>query len=191
MKTLKTKYKSSDTFISIEETMNHCEQYRKQLVFYCYQYFDCEYETAEDCVQDAYVALLENLKNGIEISDYKAWLYSVVINYKNQIIKDKTERNEHNFEDNKTKDNTIERTYSYNPDYVNRLITDIMIEEQALRIISQLSQADKELYILYYWEHKKLKDIAVILNVKYSTIRKRHELLKKKVYKKIIELENK
>lgn len=116
-------------------------------------------------------------------------MYAVVLNYKNKIIKDKINRNEHNFEDNETKDSTIERTYSYNPDYINQLITDKMIEEQALHIISQLSPSDKELYILYYWEHKKLKDIAVILNVKYSTIRKRHELLKKKVNRKIIELE--
>lgn len=188
MKTLKTGYKSSDTFISIEETMNYCEQYRRQLILYCSQYFDCEYEIAEDCVQDAYVALLESLKKGTEIEDYKAWLYSVVLNYKNQAVKDKINRNESDFIDTETKDGIIEIIYSYNPDYANRLITDEMIEDQALRIISQLSSNDKELYILYYWKHKKLKDIAVELNVKYSTIRKRHELLKKKIYRKIIEL---
>ena len=42
--------------------MNFYEQYRKPLILYCSQYFDCEHEIAEDCVQDAYVALLENLK---------------------------------------------------------------------------------------------------------------------------------
>lgn len=188
MKTLKAGYKSSDAFISIDETMNYCEQYRRQLILYCSQYFDCEYEIAEDCVQDAYVALLESLKKGSEIEDYKAWLYSVVLNYKNQAVKDKINRNESDFIDNETKDGIIEIIYSYNPDYANRLITDEMIEDQALRIISQLSPDDKEMYILYYWKHKKLKDIAVELNVKYSTIRKRHELLKKKIYRKIIEL---
>lgn len=188
MKRLKTGYKSSDAFISIEETMSYCEQYRRQLILYCSQYFDCEYEIAEDCVQDAYVALLESLKKGTEIEDYKAWLYSVVLNYKNQAVKDKINRNESDFIDTETKDGIIEIIYSYNPDYANRLITDEMIEDQALRIISQLSSNDKELYILYYWKHKKLKDIAVELNVKYSTIRKRHELLKKKIYRKIIEL---
>lgn len=189
MKTLKADYKSSDAFITIEKTMNYCEQYRRQLILYCSQYFDCEYELAEDCVQDAYVALLEHLHKGYEIEDYKAWLYSVVLNYKNLAVKDKINRNESDFDDNETKDGIIELLHSYNPDYVNRLITDEMIEEQTLRILSQLSPEDKELYILYYWKHKKLKDIAVQLNVKYSTVRKRHELLKKKVYRKIIELE--
>lgn len=152
--------------------MKYCEQYRRQLILYCSQYFDCEYEIAEDCVQDAYVALLESLKKGTEIEDYKAWLYSVVLNYKNQAVKDKIYRNESDFIDNETKDGIIEIIYSYNPDYANRLITDEMIEDQALRIISQLSPDDKELYILYYWKHKKLKDIATELNVKYSTYTK-------------------
>lgn len=177
------------SFVSIEETMNYCERYRRQLIFYCLQYFDCEYQIAEDCVQDAFVALFENLKNGKEISNYKAWLYSVVLNYKNQVIKDKSKRNELNFPDNQSKEDVLENGSFYNPDYVNRMVTYKMIEDQALRIVSQLNPKDKELYILYYRKHKKLKDIAIELNVNYSTIRKRHELLKKKVHKKIIESE--
>lgn len=43
----------------------------------------------------------------------------------------------------------------------------------------------KKNYILYYLKHKKLKDIAIELNVKYDTIRKRHEKLKKKLNSKI------
>ena len=37
--------------------MEDCEQYRKDLIRYCYQFFEYEYEYAEDCVQEAYVAL--------------------------------------------------------------------------------------------------------------------------------------
>ena len=63
-------------------------------------------------------------------------------------------------------------------------------EEQALHIISQLNPDEKELYILYYWKHKKLKDIAIELNVTHATIRKRHEKLKKKLNFKIKNFEN-
>lgn len=42
---------------SIDEIMEDCEQYRKDLIRYCYQFFEYEYEYAEDCVQEAYVAL--------------------------------------------------------------------------------------------------------------------------------------
>lgn len=60
-----------------------------------------------------------------------------------------------------------------------------MVEERALHIISQLNKQEKELYISYYWKYKKLKDIAIDLNVKHDTKRKRDEKLKKKLYKKI------
>lgn len=180
-----SKNKNTNSLLSVDEIVHYCEQYREQLIKYCSQYFDYEYEFAEDCVQDAYVALLENLNNGIEIRDYKSWLYAVVLNYKNRTIKDKIKRNEFDFTDNEEKDKVIENSISYNPDYIDNLTTDKMIEEQALHIISQLNSDEKELYISYYWKHKKLKDIAVDLNVTHDTIRKRHEKLKKKLNSKI------
>ncbi len=187
---LKQKSKNSDALMSVEETMKYCEQYREQLIQYCSQYFDCEYEYAEDCVQDAYVALLENLNNGTEIKNYKSWLYAVVLNYKNKVIKDKIKRNEFDFADIEDKDKVIENSISYNPDYIDKLTTDKMIEEQALHILSQLNPDERILYISYYWKHKKLKDIAVELNITHAAVRKRHEKLKKKLTKEIKNFEN-
>ena len=88
---------------SIDKIMEDCEQYRKDLIRYCYQFFEYEYEYAEDCVQEAYVALLESLNNGVEIKNYKSWLYAVVLNYKNKVMKDKIKRNEFIFTDNEEK----------------------------------------------------------------------------------------
>lgn len=175
---------------SIDKIMEDCEQYRKDLIRYCYQFFEYEYEYAEDCVQEAYVALLESLNNGVEIKNYKSWLYAVVLNYKNKVMKDKIKRNEFIFTDNEEKDVVIENSKPYNPDYIDQMTTDKMIEEQALHIISQLNPDEKELYILYYWKYKKLKDIAIELNVTHATIRKRHEKLKKKLNSKIKNFEN-
>lgn len=175
---------------SIDEIMEDCEQYRKDLIRYCYQFFEYEYEYAEDCVQEAYVALLESLNSGVEIKNYKSWLYAVVLNYKNKAIKDKIKRNELDFTYNEEKDEVLENSKAYNPDYIDQMTTDKMIEEQALHIISQLNPDEKELYILYYLKHKKLKDIAIELNVKYDTIRKRHEKLKKKLNSKIKNVNN-
>lgn len=185
-----TKRNDYHNLVNIDEIIISCERYREQLIQYCSQYFDYEQEYAEDCVQDAYVALFENLKNGIEIKDYKSWLYAVVLNYKNKAIKDKIKRNEFDFVDNEEKDRTIENSAFYNPDYIDSLTTDKMIEKEALHIISQLNPDEKELYISYYWKHKKLKDIAVDLNVTHDTIRKRHDKLKKKLNTKIKEFED-
>ncbi|MGN0527335.1 MAG: RNA polymerase sigma factor [Acutalibacteraceae bacterium] len=175
---------------SIDAIIVDCEQYRKQLIEYCLQYFECEYEYAEDCVQNAYVALYESLKKGIKINNCKSWLYSVTLNYKNKVIKDKIVRNEYDFTDNEEKDNTINNAISYNPDYIDSMVSDKTIEERAIRIISTLNPNEKKLFKLYYWEHKKLKEIAEILGITYDTVRKRHEKLKKKIIKMIKEFED-
>lgn len=185
-----SKQKNNDlTQESIDAIMADCEQYRKQLINYCLQYFECEYEYAEDCVQDAFVALYENLKKGIEIHNYKSWLYSVTLNYKNKVIKYKITRNEYEFTDNEEKDTTINNAISYNPDYVYSMVSDKTIEERAIHIISRLKPDEKKLFKLYYWEHKKLKEIAEVLGITYDTVRKRHEKLKKKIIIMIKEYE--
>lgn len=175
---------------SIDAIMGDCEQYRNQLIKYCLQYFECEYEYAEDCVQDAFVALYESLKKGIEIHNYKSWLYSVTLNYKNKVIKYKITHNEYEFTDNEEKYTTINNAISYNPDYVYSMVSDETIEERAIHIISKLKPDEKKLFKLYYWEHKKLKEIAKLLGITYGTVRKRHEKLKKKIIKMIKEYED-
>lgn len=74
---------------TITEIMNSCEQYRPKLIRYCSQFFQYEPEQAEDCVQEAYVALLEALQKGQEIRNYEGWLFKVVMNHKNKAMKEK------------------------------------------------------------------------------------------------------
>ncbi len=174
---------------NIDEVLEFCEQYRSQLIQYCLQYFDCEYEYAEDCVQNGYITLVENLNKGIEINNYKAWLYTVVLNYKNKAIKERKKRNEYYFISNEEKEFVLNTTLIYEPDYVEDIVTDKMIEERALQIISSLKPDEQKLYFEYYVEEKKLKEIAYDLGVSPPTLRKRHIALKKKILKKIKEYE--
>lgn len=145
---------------SFEEIMIFCERYRDELIRYVRQYYKCEYEYAEDCVQEAYTALLEHLSKGAEVKNYQAWLFASALNCKSKCnasdSADSEDRNE-------------------------------MIAEQALNIISQLNCEERELYISYYWKHKKLKDIADEMNITHDAVRKRHEKLKKKLNEKIKE----
>ena len=174
---------------SIDNIMEDCEQYRGKLIRYCLQYFDCEYEYAEDCVQDAYVALYDNLMRGIKINNYQAWLYKVMINYKNKTIKDKIKRSEHDFSGNKEKDTVLNNILSYEPDYLEIMVTDNEIEKRAIKVLSSLNESERELYIEYYCNNTKLKDIAIQMNIPNNTIKKRHERLKVKIKQMIKEFE--
>ncbi len=177
----------SDERNDINAILENCEQYRNQLIQYCLRYFDCEYEYAEDCVQSAYTALFENLKNGVTVKNPKAWLYTVSLNYKNKVVKAKQARNEADFTTNEEKDAVLNNTVAYEPDFTDSIVTDEMIEQQAIKIIASLKPEEKKLYIEYYSKGKKLKDIANMLGISFDAVRKRHTALKKKLCEKIDE----
>ena len=170
---------------SIEKIINECEQYRDKLIKHCQLHFSLGYEDASDCVQETYLALCENLNNGVEIHNYRSWLYKVTMNNYKKIIKDKLKRNEYSFTDSEIKDSVIENTAIYNPDYIDEMISDETIEQTALRILSKLNDEEKQLYVERYWKSKTFVEISKELNLDPSSVGKRHARLKKKIIKMI------
>lgn len=158
--------------INADEVMAECEEYRETLVFYCQSYFGCEREYAEDCVQEAFVALYTALLSGNKIGNYKSWLYKVVLNKKNDAVKEIVKRNEYK------KSAEISALGVYNPYFADGVLTDGDVYEYALRIISDLSDSDRELYTAYYKNNKKLKEFAEEKGVSYTSVRKQHAKLK-------------
>lgn len=185
----RSKNKSVKSKEVIDKVMIECEKYRNDLIRYCYQYFEYEYEYAEDCVQEAYLALYQNLSNGIEITNYKAWLIKVVLNNKNKIIKDKINRNEYDFTYTEIKDQVINDSCVYEPDYVDKMITDEIIEERMMKILSSLNKDEQYLYFAHYHDKKNFKIIAQEMGISHTAARQRHVELRKKIMNKIDEYE--
>lgn len=174
---------------NINKIMEDCEIYREKLIQHCQLHFQLGYEDACDCVQDTYVALYENLLKGIKISNYRAWLYQVTMNYNNKIIRDKLKRNEYDFLNNGDKDKAIENNLYYNPDYVDNMVTDETIEKRAVKIVSSLNKDEQNLYIAHYWKQQSFVEISKSLGLDSSTVGKRHAKLKKKILKMIKDYE--
>ena len=72
-----------------------------------------------------------------------------------------------------------------NPDLLDLMVTDDEIEQNAVAILSALSDKERTLYILHYKRHIKLKDIAKRQKLPEATVRKQHQRLKKKSLKMI------
>lgn len=160
----------------IEKILLECENYRKELVFVCLRYFKCERECAEDCVQEAYVALYENLKSGVIINNYKGWLFAVALNYKNKEMKQRAELNEL-----KEKICAEAGEMTYEPYFADGYLSDNEVDFFATKIVSSLTPEEKELYTAHYLCGSRLKDIAAQNGVSYEAMRKRHIKLKKKL----------
>lgn len=187
----KCKLKSTITAesMSIQDIMEECEQYRNELIRYSSYFFEYEHEYAEDCVQEAYLALYENLSKGIEITNYKAWLIKVVLNQKNKILKHKINRKEFDFAETEVKEQFINNTLIYEPDYIEDMVTDETIEERMMIILSSLNKEEQYLYFSHYRDKKNLKIIAQELGISHAAVRQRHRALKKKILQKIKQYE--
>ena len=174
---------------NVNKILEDCECYREKLIQHCQLHFKLSYEDACDCVQDTYIALYENLLRGIEISNYRAWLYQVTMNYNNKIIRDKLKRNEYDFLNNEDKDAALENNLYYNPDYVENMVKDETIEKRALKIVSSLNKDERDLYVARYWKQQSFVEISKSLGLDSSTVGKRHAKLKKKILKMIKDYE--
>lgn len=187
LKSKDSKQVNTVTEEEVSEIIALCEKYRDELTQYCRSFFGCEHAYAQDCVQNVYVALYESLRKGINIGDYKAWLYTVTRNYANKTLKDRIKRNEYIFESEQHKDDVINNALFYNPDYLNLMVTDDVIDERAEKIIADLTDDERRLFELHYSENISLKQIAEMLGISYTAVRKRHQTLRRKIEKAVKE----
>ncbi len=177
-----------DNSPSIEQIMRECEKYRADLIRYCSVFFEYTSDYAEDCVQEAYIALFDNLSRGIEISNCESWLYKVALNHKDKTIKDIIKRNEHDFTDNTQKDQLLNNV-SYTPDYVEDIVSDEIIEKRMIIILSSLNKKERYLYFARYHDNKNFKLIAQEMEISHAAVRQRHAKLKKKIKQMIKDYE--
>ena len=169
----------------IQKVIEACDAYREKLIKHCRIRFDYDRETAEDCVQNAYAALYDNLSRGVKIENPLAWLYQVTLNYSNRELRERIRRREYGFADSEEKEAVMENAFSYAPDLLENMVSDELIEDRAIRILSALDQEERALYIARYRRGKSFEAIALELGIAPAAVRKRHERLRKKLIKMI------
>lgn len=169
----------------IQKVIEACDAYREKLIKHCRLRFDYDRETAEDCVQSAYAALYDNLTRGVKIDNYLAWLYQVTLNYSNRELRERNRRREYGFADSEEKEAVMEKALFYAPDLLENMVSDEVIEDRAIRILSALNKDERALYIARYRQGKNFETIALELGLTPAAVRKRHERLRKKLIKMI------
>lgn len=163
----------------IDEIINNCELYRQQLIAYCMHY-GCTKEEAEDCVADSYRKLIEKLHKGDEIKNHRAWLYKVSINQAKSLKIKKASENIIDLISSEEKQNALE-SIAVEVDYVEEAVASQSIGWCAVKILSLLDSDERELYVKYYREGKRLNTIASELGISHANARKRKERLKNRL----------
>lgn len=168
----------------IYNIIRQCNMHRQKVLGVCMRYFGFSIDDAEDCVQEAYFALYNDLLQGKKIQNPTAWLYKVAINQGKKLVCAQQQKREYTFTSTEEMERVI-GNIPCNPDLLDLMVTDDEVEQNAVAILSALTDKERTLYILHYKRHIKLKDIAKRQKLPEATVRKQHQRLKKKLLKMI------
>ena len=175
-----------------QRILEHCQRYRDKLYWRCRLYFRDWPDYADDCVQEAYVELLQALRAGRCIQNYEAWLFKVAILKGQIMIREETMGLETQIKKDSKKIIAMEEAGIYEqafPSEAELEAPDDEIRRRAVAVLSKLNATDRRIYYEHYVRHKSLRQIATQLNMTENAVSKRHVRLKEKLMRSIRSLE--
>ena len=139
-------------------------RYQQQIFLYCY-YLLKNREEAEDAAQEIFIKGLEHIDQFVPAVSFSAWLYKIAQNHCTDLLKRNT------------------RTFKSFIQYKLNLKQQPIHEYTNLihELLDQLTLKDRQILLLRSLEDYNYEEIATIMGLKSSTIRKRYERLRKKL----------
>ncbi len=153
-----------------------CEKYYKDVFRYLVFTLKNE-DAASDVIQDTFVVVYKNIKKIYNHKNQGGYIFrtaqNIAKNYKKELYKKLIK--EINIDDG------IIEIRDYNSDIDKVIDSKINEYEYITDIIDSLSDEDKQLYSMYYIEHKSMKDIAYVLDIEYTALRMKYVRLRRKI----------
>lgn len=151
------------------------DDYRLKLFNFCLARLSGERESADDCVQEAFLVLSSKLKNGEAIENPRAFLYRTAENFVRR-------RQEQIAKDTKRLVPLEKATEaSMNDEVFFEAIENIDYDALAERLIDTLDDDEKLLYNLRYIKNTRVDEIATMLNISRPAVSMRLVRLKTKI----------
>ena len=151
------------------------DDYRLKLFNFCLARLSGERESADDCVQEAFLVLGSKLKNGEEIENPRAFLYRTAENFVRR-------RQEQIAKDTKRLVPLEKATEAATNDEVfSDAIENIDYDALAEKLMDTLGDDEKLLYNLRYIQNTRVDEIATILNISRPAVSMRLVRLKIKI----------
>ena len=151
------------------------DEYRLKLFNFCLARLSGERESADDCVQEAFLVLNNKLLGGEKIENPRAFLYRTAENFvkrrQEQIAKE-IKRNVPL--ESATEAATIDEVFS-------EAIKNIDYDALAERLIASLDEDEKLLYNMRYRQNTRVDEIALTLNISRPAASMRLVRLKTKI----------
>ncbi|BCG61535.1 RNA polymerase sigma factor [Paenibacillus sp. URB8-2] len=142
-------------------------RFQKPIFIYCF-YLMKNQQEAEDAAQDIFIKGLQNIHGFVPTVSFSAWLYKIAYNHCTDLLKKKS-RNYKTYLKYKM-NMKQDKTYQYS-DYINELLDHLSLEE-------------KQILLLRALEEYSYDEIADIMDLNPTTVRKKYERLRKKLIQK-------
>lgn len=146
------------------------QYFQKPIYIYCY-YLLSSKEEAEDASQDIFIKGLENIKAFSYTVSFSAWLYKIAHHHCIDLLKKKNKS--YKFWTGFKKDQ------SYNQAHQEAYHYDDIIHE----LLEKLTMDERRILLLRSIEEYSFDEIASIMGLKTTTVRKKYERLRKKLMK--------
>ncbi|MER2126573.1 sigma-70 family RNA polymerase sigma factor [Solibacillus sp.] len=143
--------------------------FQKPIYTYCYYLLGSK-EGAEDASQDIFIKGLENIHNFSYNTSFKGWLYKIAHHHCIDLIKKKNKG---------YKFWTVFKKEHTNQTHIQESSYDNIIHE----LLEKLNMDEKRILLLRSIEEYSFDEIASIMGLKTTTVRKKYERLRKKLMK--------
>lgn len=159
------------------------DDYRLKLFNFCLARLSGERESADDCVQEAFLVLSTKLNNGEEIENPRAFLYRTAENF----VKRRQEQISKDAKRLVPLEKAAEAVTNY--EAFSEEIENIDYDALAEKLIDTLDDGEKLLYNLRYIKNTRVDEIAKILNISRPAVSMRLVRLKTKITDMVTQLD--
>ena len=125
---------------------------------------------AEDLTQDVFLKAFQKIGSVKDAAKFRGWLFSVALNRIRDFQRKKRFRSLFNKEDEDIESHPIEKTDSDQPEALEMVLRKDFWRQIGL-ILKKLPTMEREVFLLRFFDHLSIKEIAGVLKKNESTVK--------------------
>ena len=125
---------------------------------------------AEDLTQDVFLKAFQKISSVKDAAKFRGWLFSIALNRIRDAQRKKRFRSLFKKEDENIESHPIEKTDSDQPEALEQVMRKDFWRQIGL-ILKKLPQMEREVFLLRFFDHLSIKEVAGVLKKNESTIK--------------------
>jgi len=125
---------------------------------------------AEDITQDVFLKAFQKISSVKDAAKFRGWLFSIALNRIRDVQRKKRFRSLFKKEDENIESHPIEKTDSDRPEALEQVMRKDFWRQIGL-ILKKLPHMEREVFLLKFFDHLSIKEVAGVMKKNESTIK--------------------